>query len=62
MPVWDVGWCITVPGGVEINRAIVESGAALACPRYDDRYVRFEQAGALAAQARAPYCVKRGGR
>ena len=35
------------------------SGAALACPRYDDRYVPYEQAAALAAQPRSSYCVKR---
>ena len=34
-------------------------GAALACPLYDTRYMRFEQADALAAQPRSSYCVKR---
>ena len=43
----------------DINREIIEMGAALACPRYDSRYMRFEQADALAAQPRSPYCVKR---
>ena len=53
----EVGYCFTVDG-IDINRAIVESGAALSCPRYSNRYVRFERADARAAQARAPYCVQ----
>jgi len=54
----EVGYCTTA-GGTDINRAIIAQGAALACPRYDDRYVPFEQPAALAAQPRSPYCVKR---
>ena len=54
----EVGYC-TIADGTDINRAIIAKGAALACPRYDDRYVPFEQADALAAQPRSPYCVKR---
>ena len=54
----EVGYCTTA-NGIDINRAIIASGAALACPRYDDRYVPFEQADALAAQTRSSYCVKR---
>ena len=54
----EVGYCATADG-TDINRAIIAQGAALACPRYDDRYVPFEQAGALAAQPRSSYCVKR---
>jgi endonuclease YncB( thermonuclease family) len=53
----EVGYCTTA-NGTDINRAIIASGAALACPRYDDRYVPFEQATALAAQPRSSYCVK----
>jgi endonuclease YncB( thermonuclease family) len=53
----EVGYCLT-PSGIDVNQAIIASGAALACPRYDARYLRFEQPAALAAQARAPYCVK----
>jgi endonuclease YncB( thermonuclease family) len=53
----EVGYC-TTSAGIDINQAIIQSGAALACPRYDDRYVRFEQASALAAQPRSSYCVK----
>ena len=53
----EVGYCVTTDG-VDINQAIIASGAALACPRYDDRYMRYEQADALAAQARAVYCEK----
>jgi endonuclease YncB( thermonuclease family) len=54
----EVGYCTTAHG-TDINRAIIAQGAALACPRYDDRYVPFEQASALAAQPRSSYCVKR---
>jgi endonuclease YncB( thermonuclease family) len=54
----EVGWCATA-AGVDLGQAIIASGAALACPRYDDRYVRFEQAAALAMQPRSSYCVKR---
>ena len=54
----EVGYCATADG-TDINLAIIAQGAALACPRYDDRYVLFEQAAALAAQTRSSYCVKR---
>jgi endonuclease YncB( thermonuclease family) len=54
----EVGYCTTA-NGIDINRAIIEQGAALACPRYDDRYVSFERTAALAAQPRSSYCVKR---
>jgi endonuclease YncB( thermonuclease family) len=53
----EVGYCFT-SDGVDINQAIVASGAALACPRYSDRYLRYEQAEALAVQRRAPYCER----
>jgi endonuclease YncB( thermonuclease family) len=53
----EVGYCVTT-NNVDINQAIIASGAALACPHYDDRYVRFERADALAAQPRSPYCKK----
>src|SRR5262245_1203820 len=32
-----VGYCMTADG-IDINQATIASGAALACPRYDDRY------------------------
>jgi endonuclease YncB( thermonuclease family) len=51
----EVGYCFT-SDGVDLNQRIIASGAALACPRYDTRYLRFELPDALAAQARAPYC------
>jgi endonuclease YncB( thermonuclease family) len=54
----EVGYCFT-SDGTDINQAIIASGAALACPRYDDRYVQYEQAAARAAQPRAVYCVAR---
>jgi len=53
----EVGYCVTATG-IDINQAIIASGAALACPRYDDRYVRYERADALAAQSRSSYCEK----
>jgi endonuclease YncB( thermonuclease family) len=53
----EVGYCVTADG-VDINQAIIAVGAALACPRYDARYLRFELPDALAAQARAPYCER----
>jgi endonuclease YncB( thermonuclease family) len=54
----EVGYC-TKANGTDINRAIIAQGAARACPRYDDRYVPYEQAAALAAQPRSSYCAKR---
>lgn len=53
----EVGYCRT-SDGVDIGRAIVESGFALACPRYSVRYLPFERPEALRAQARASYCVQ----
>jgi endonuclease YncB( thermonuclease family) len=54
----EVGFCTTADG-VDINRAIIEQGAALACPRYDLRYMPWEQPEALVAQIRSSYCVRR---
>ena len=54
----QVGFCFTADG-VDINREIIEQGAALACPRFDSRYVEFEQADALEVQPRASYCLPR---
>jgi endonuclease YncB( thermonuclease family) len=48
----EVGFCRTA-AGVDIGQAIVASGNALACPRYSERYIRFEQPAALAVQPRA---------
>ena len=45
----EVGYCTTAEG-VDINRAIIEQGVALACPRFDRRYLPYEQADALAGQ------------
>ena len=56
----EVGYCTTA-NGIDINQAIIAQGAALACPRYDTRYVPFEQADALAAQPRSSYCAKKKG-
>jgi endonuclease YncB( thermonuclease family) len=54
----EAGYCVTV-AGVDIKQAIIASGAALACPRYDTRYVAFETAAARAVQPRSHYCVVR---
>jgi endonuclease YncB( thermonuclease family) len=54
----EVGCCST-SNGVNINQAIIASGAALACPRYDVRYLPYEQAAALAAQPRSVYYAAR---
>jgi len=52
--------CVT-PGikspKTDINRAIIERGYALSCPRYEMRYLKFERPEALAVQTRAPYCI-----
>ena len=53
-----LGYCVT-SGGVDINREIIAQGAALSCPRYDARYLKFETEAALAAQPRAGYCTRR---
>ena len=37
----EVGYCFTADG-VDINQAIIARGVALACPRFDARYVQFE--------------------
>jgi endonuclease YncB( thermonuclease family) len=52
----EVGYCFTADG---VDREIIAQGVALACERYDSRYVKFEQAEAIAAQSRASYCVRR---
>ncbi|MBA4033535.1 MAG: hypothetical protein C0480_02870 [Bradyrhizobium sp.] len=54
----EVGYCSTADG-TDINQAIIEHGAALSCPRFDARYLPFEQPEQLAAQPRATYCVAR---
>src|SRR5262245_33255678 len=36
-----------------------QTGAALPCPRYDARYMKFETEAALAEQPRASYCIRR---
>jgi len=53
----EVGYCVTADG-VDINKAIIAQGAALSCPRYDARYIRFEHPDALAVQPRSTYCVR----
>jgi endonuclease YncB( thermonuclease family) len=54
----EVGFCFTADGR-DIQREIVEMGAALACARYSTRYVSFEQPDAVAVQPRSSYCIRR---
>jgi endonuclease YncB( thermonuclease family) len=54
----EVGFCRT-PAGLDVNREIVRLGAALACPRYDARYLADERPEARAVQPRSSYCVAR---
>jgi endonuclease YncB( thermonuclease family) len=54
----EVGFCTTA-AGIDINKAIIAQGAALACPRYSTRYMADEQPAALAAQPRSSYCAPR---
>ena len=54
----EVGYCVTADG-TDINKAIIAQGAALACPRYDVRYMKFETEAALAVQPRSSYCIRR---
>ncbi len=54
----EVGYCST-DDGTDINKEIISQGAALSCPRYDARYLPFEQAEQLAVQTRSAYCIRR---
>ena len=54
----EVGYCVTADG-TDINKEIISRGAALACPRYDARYMKFETEAALIAQPRSSYCIRR---
>jgi endonuclease YncB( thermonuclease family) len=51
----EVGWCHNNSGD-DIGAAIVRAGRALACPRFDSRYVVMEQPDAIARLSRASYC------
>ena len=57
----EVGYCFTADG-TDIGQEIIEMGMALACPRFDTRYLPFEQADALEVQPRASYCLPRNSR
>jgi endonuclease YncB( thermonuclease family) len=57
----DVGFCRT-ESDVDLNAGIIDEGMALACPRYDDRYLVNEQASALETLKRSSYCVRKGAR
>jgi endonuclease YncB( thermonuclease family) len=52
----EIGYCVNA-AGEDIAEAIIKRGLALACPRYSDRYFKFEQPEALRRQPRASYCV-----
>ena len=52
----EVGYCFR-GDGLNLNQAIIISGAALACPRYDARYVALETEEARARLRRAKYCA-----
>ena len=39
--------------------SIIEQGAALSCPCFDARYMKFENAEMLVATAFIPYCIRR---
>jgi endonuclease YncB( thermonuclease family) len=54
----EVGFCFT-EDGTDIGQEIIAQGAALSCPRYSTRYLKFELADALALQSRSSYCVGR---
>jgi endonuclease YncB( thermonuclease family) len=54
----EVGYCTTADG-TDIAQAVIAHGAALSCPRYDARYMRFETEAALAVQPRSTYCIRR---
>ena len=53
----QVGYCFNA-AGKDIAEAIISSGLALSCPRYDidQRYLKFERPEAVQRQPRASYC------
>jgi hypothetical protein len=53
----EVGYCVNAKGE-DIGEAIIKQGFALACPRYSDRYVKFEQRDTIARLPRATYCLQ----
>jgi hypothetical protein len=53
----EVGHCVNGKGE-DIGEAIIVQGFALACPRYSDRYVEFEQRDTIARLPRATYCLQ----
>ena len=53
----EVGYCVNGKGE-DIGEAIIKQGFALACPRYSDRYVKFEQRDTIARLPRATYCLQ----
>ena len=52
-----VGYCVNGKGE-DIGEAIIKQGFALACPRYSDRYVKFEQRNTIARLPHATYCLQ----
>jgi hypothetical protein len=53
----EVGYCRNFKGE-DIAEAIIKQGFALACPRYSDRYLKFEQPDAVTRLPRASYCLR----
>jgi hypothetical protein len=52
----EVGYCRNADG-LDLNRAIIAAGAALACPRYDPRYLDAETTNARQRLQQASYCL-----
>jgi Staphylococcal nuclease homologue len=50
----EVGYCAL--NGLDLNREIIARGAALACLRYDDRYIEAETKDARRRLQQASYC------
>jgi hypothetical protein len=53
----EVGYCRNFKGE-DIAEDIIKQGFALACPRYSDRYLKFEQPDAVTRLPRASYCLR----
>jgi endonuclease YncB( thermonuclease family) len=56
----EVGYCAN-SAGQHIGEALISTGMALSCPRYDahKRYLKSDQSETVRRQARASYCEKR---
>lgn len=54
----EVGYCFRADG-LSLNQAIIANGAALACPRYDARYLHLETDGGPRAATSSECCKPR---